>query len=209
MSTTPPNPPAPVDAARLAIAVDVWKNVVSVQMHFNDMEMKVRNLYFTILAAAVGAVGVVQGKWVPIPYLELNLSLAMLVLCAVIPVSWLFYFIDRHWYHRFLLAAVLQGGAIEDMYKDALPKLQLGRKISTSSPVKFKHPIWKWLFFFIRDKRFRQDSNIHSDQKIELLYKSVYWGVGCFVIIYALIRGVDFRGHPLLFWIIEFIKSGI
>ena|ERR1051326_3599550 len=50
------------DEKRLAITVDVWKYIVSVQMHFNDIEMRIRNLYFTILAAAIGLFGVVQGK---------------------------------------------------------------------------------------------------------------------------------------------------
>ena len=52
----------PTDDKRLAITVDIWKYIVSVQMHFNDMEMRIRNLYFTILAAALGFLGVVQGK---------------------------------------------------------------------------------------------------------------------------------------------------
>ena len=56
----------PTDDKRLAITVDIWKYIVSVQMHFNDMEMRIRNLYFTILAAALGLLGVVQGKRVEI-----------------------------------------------------------------------------------------------------------------------------------------------
>ena len=44
------------------MVIDIWKHTVSVQMHFNEMEMKTRNLYFTFLAASIGLIGVVKGK---------------------------------------------------------------------------------------------------------------------------------------------------
>ena len=142
------SPPSPLhDSERLKIVVDVWKHIVSVQMHFNDIEMKIRNLYFTILAAAIGAVGFVQGKQIEIPDLNVKISLAMLVLFAVVPISALFYLIDRHWYHRLLKASVEQAGEIEKKYAVELPEIQLGSKISVASPVKFSNPLWKWVFF--------------------------------------------------------------
>ncbi len=144
----PASPPSP-DHERLKIAVETWKYVVSVQMHFNDMEMKIRNLYFTILAAAIGAIGVVQGKVVEIPYFGPVSTASVLVLFTVIPVSALFYFIDRHWYHRLLQASVVQGGNIEALYATELPEIQLGTAISAASPLIFPG-CWRWLFFFQR-----------------------------------------------------------
>jgi hypothetical protein len=89
----------PTDPSRLVITVDVWKYIVSVQMHFNDMEMKVRNLYFTILAASMGLIGVVQGKKIAFQYIDVTISLSIVIVFAMIPISMLFYFMDRHWYH--------------------------------------------------------------------------------------------------------------
>lgn len=208
MSQQPPDPPPAADNERLQIAVDVWKYVVSVQMHFNDIEMKIRSLYFTILAAAVGALGVVQGKHVDIEYLSVRLSLAMLVLLAVIPVSALFYFIDRHWYHRLLQASVIQGGSIEMMYEKALPEIQLGTAISAASPLTFPGRAWRWAFFFVKEKNFKEHGRLHSDAKIEILYKSVMYGAGAICLGYALLKGILIADHPPMFWIVGGIKTG-
>ena len=180
----------PTDDKRLAITVDIWKYIVSVQMHFNDMEMRIRNLYFTILAAALGLLGVVQGKRVEIGLIDVRISVTLLVLVAVIPISMLFYFMDRHWYHRLLQGAVAQAIAIETKYAGELPEIQLGSQITKASPVEFGR-IWKFIFFFVRDPRFRDGSRLHSDQKIEVLYKSVIWGCIGIIIIYGLIGGIQ------------------
>lgn len=190
------------DYERLKLAVDAWKYVVSVQMHFNDMGMKVRNLFYTILAAAIGAVGFVQGRLVSIPYLGLELSLAMLVVFAVAPIAALFYFIDRHWYHRLLQASVKQGAAIEALYKSELPEIQLGQKISEASPLVLSKR-WRYIFFFVKEKNFREHLRLHSDAKIEILYKSVMWGVLFVGSFHALFKGVQFNRHPLIFWLVE------
>ena len=40
----------------------IWEKTLDVQMHFNDIEMKIRNLFITVLLALVGAVGWVLDK---------------------------------------------------------------------------------------------------------------------------------------------------
>jgi hypothetical protein len=191
-----------IEEKRLAITVDVWKYIVSVQMHFNDMEMRIRNLYFTILAASFGLLGVVQGKEIDITN-KVRISIMLFVVLALIPISMLFYFMDRHWYHRLLQGAVAQGIEIESKFSDKLPEIQLGSQISRMSPVKFKHPIWKVIFFFVRDKSFRRESLLHSDQKIEVLYKSAIWVSVAVIVIYALIGGVRIEKCALLPYIID------
>jgi len=191
---------------RLSIAVDVWKHCVSVQMHFNEMEMKVRNLYVTILAASLALVGVVQGKRIEIPISDMTISLSMLVVGATIPISMLFYFIDRHWYHRLLHGAVKQCIEIEDRYKDALPEIQLGSKIADASPAKFTG-VWKLIFFFIKDQRFRRNSNLHSDQKIEVLYKSVICGAVLILALYGFLGGVQICEEALLPFMVDIVRS--
>ena len=171
-------------------------------MHFNDMGMKIRNLYFTILAAAMGLIGVVQGKRVLISYPDVSVHLALFVLLAVIPISMLFFFLDAHWYHRLLLGAVKQCGEIEKKYKSVLPEIQLGTAISKESPVKFDGH-WRWLLWFVTEKRFRDKttSNLHSDAKIEVLYKSVIWAVAVLLVPYILFGALEF-GHCSLFALI-------
>lgn len=197
----------PPSAERLALVVDVWKYIVSVQMHFNDMEMKVRNLYFTIVAAAMGLIGVLAGKRIDILWPGVTISLSLVVILAIIPISLLFYFMDRHWYHRFLLGAVDQCVEIEKQYSAYLPEIQLGSKISKISPVKFPGRLWKILFFFVQDERFRKCSNIHSDAKIEIIYKSVSWGCVAIFVVYAPTGGILIGKDPLLPLVIAFLAN--
>jgi len=189
--------PQEFDKDQLARVIDVWKYIVSVQMHFNDMEMRVRNLYFTILAASFGLIGVVQGKRVEFFNPNISISLSIFVLFALIPISMLFYFMDRHWYHRLLQGSVNQCIVIEKKYADALPEIQLGSQISNASPVEFKGRIWKIVFFFVGDPRFRKGSKLHSDAKIEILYKTVIWASAAIILLYAPIGGLRINGCAL------------
>jgi len=191
--TTPPTPPT-YDNAHLAIVVDVWKHSVGVQMHFNDMGMKIRNLYFTVIAAAIGLVGVVQGRVIEVQSPPLTIHVALFVVAAVIPISMLFQFLDQHWYHRLLIGAVKQCAFIENRYKDVLPEIQLGASISKESPVKFSG-IWRRLFWFVSDPRFRDEKNshLHSDAKIEVLYKSVIWTMVLLLIPYVFFNGIEYN----------------
>jgi len=189
------------DYERLKLVVDVWKHTVSVQMHFNDMEMKVRNLYFTILAASIGLIGAVQGKRIEIPDFDLKVSLSIVVIAAVVPISALFYFIDRHWYHRLLKGAVNQCMEIEKKYEQELPEIQLGSKISAESRVHFPCWIYKVMFLFVRDKRFRQDSWLHSDHKIEVLYKPVMLAAVFIVVIYGGFVSIRVHDVPVIHYV--------
>jgi hypothetical protein len=197
--------PASPDNGELVRVVDVWKYIVSVQMHFNDMEMKIRNLYFTILAAAMGLIGIVQGKRIHIEVPEVSISVSLIVIIVLIPVSMLFYFMDRHWYHRLLQGAVAQCIKIESKYASYLPEIQLGSQISEASPVEFPGTIWKVVFRFVGDKRFWSDGNIHSDAKIEILYKSVIWGCVSIFVIYGFAAGVRFRDSSLLGLVMHYL----
>jgi hypothetical protein len=191
--------------ARLARAIDVWKYVVSVQMHFNDMGMKIRTLYFTIIAAAMGLIGVVQGKHIDVESVGIEIHVALVVILALIPISMLFYFLDRHWYHRLLQGAVAQCIEIENKYAAELPEIQLGQQISKASPVHFGG-VWKYLLFFVKDGRFVTKSMLHSDQKIEVLYKTVIWTAALGSIVYAIVSGIEFRQRALLSIVIDALR---
>jgi hypothetical protein len=193
-----PTPSHTTDRERLKLVVDIWKHAVGVQMHFNDMGMKIRTLYFTILAAAMGLVGVVQEKVIVIQSPPITVDLALFVVTTVIPISMLFYFLDKHWYHRLLLGAVNHCIFIETKYKDVLPEIALGAAISKESPVVFTGA-WRGFFWFLKEPRFRDKtlSRIHSDAKIEVLYKSVIWTLVPFLVVYAFFGGIKFGGYAL------------
>ena len=47
-----------LEKLKLKLNVEVWKKIVDVQQHFNDLEMKVRNFGLLVVSAFISAVGV-------------------------------------------------------------------------------------------------------------------------------------------------------
>lgn len=135
--------------------LEAWKVTVEVQMHFNELEMKVRSFAITVLAAFLAAVGFVLKEDLQIALLDFEVSLSGLILLAATMCWMLFYVMDRLWYHRLLRGAVNHGVALEAKAKDIFPELNLGLEISSASPVK----LLRWKF--------------GSDRKIDIFYFSV------------------------------------
>src|ERR1700722_20361614 len=115
---------------RVSITIDAWKKVVDVQQHFNDLELRIRNLTVTLLGAAVAALGVTSGGSGPHLFgvqlfgadmpLQAPLLVASLILVAA------FWGMDRHWYHKLLYGAVLEGARLEQELSDQGIPITLG-----------------------------------------------------------------------------------
>jgi hypothetical protein len=154
--------------------IEIWKTIVGVQQHFNDIEMKIRSLFVAMIAAVGAAQGFLIEKSLSFPLGSVKVLYAIFLPLLGVVAAYLFYFMDRYWYHRLLMGAVLQGGMIEEKYKNELPELALGAKISEQSPVELKN----WLArkvadWVIADDRYKNKKILHSDAKIELFYKSI------------------------------------
>src|SRR6185437_17126568 len=188
----------------------VWKTIVDVQQHFNDIGMKIRNLYFTVIAASMGLFGVLQDRSWAMDALNTKASLPMVVVFALIPVSLLFYFLDRHWYHRLLKGAVDQGVALEIAYGEVIPEIRLGAQIARTSPLAINNPILRFYFrMIVSDHRFKDKNVLHSDGKIEVLYKSVIFVALIIFIIYAAFGGVRIEGLTLPFYICHLVSGNL
>lgn len=170
-------PPAPSKEDYPALALDAWKKVVQTQEHFNEICMKVRTLYATVLAGILSLYGVFlkdsSRHGVNIANLEFDPIVAVCV--AIFVTSTLFYFVDKHWYHRLLLGAVAQGREIEERWGDVMPEIRLGSKITENSAVDLSgDPKSAWfLKFFVEDQRFKTTNKLHSDAKLEVFYKPI------------------------------------
>jgi hypothetical protein len=178
--------------------IEIWKTIVEVQQHFNDIEMKIRSLFVTIVAAVGAAQGFLIEKSLSFPLGSVKVLYAIVLPLLGIVAAYLFYFMDRYWYHRLLMGAVLQGGMIEEKYKSELPELALGAKISKESPVELKN----WLArkvadWVVTDDRYKNKGVLHSDAKIELFYKSIillFWLWFAFTVLFI---GVFIDQHSL------------
>ncbi len=145
---------------RAQLLLDSWKQAVDVQMHFNDIEIRIRNMAITVVGALLGA-GAFGGAT--------DKVLNPVLLGSVAFVAWLaFYFMDRLWYHRLLMGAVKQGADIEKALRDLLPEVDLTSAISKTSPVK----IGSW--------------EMHSKQKMDIFYGGIAVGIVVATIIVAL-----------------------
>jgi len=134
---------------------DIWTKTIDVQMHFNDIEMKIRSLALTLLSAFFVAVGYSIKENLYIVLFNSNIHLAKLLLLFAI-ITWsLFYLIDRFWYHRLLIGSVRHAILIEDKYKYILPELSLSNSIGKESPISIKN------------------FKIHSTLKIDIIYLTI------------------------------------
>ena len=116
---------------RAKLLMEAWKKTVDVQQHFNDTEMRIRNLALTIIGAVVAFARVLDVGGDHSGHL-VNPGLLFLALTILVGAFW---FMDRHWYHRLLLGAVLEGAELERRLTELGIQVGLGTQISAMSPI--------------------------------------------------------------------------
>lgn len=133
----------------LEYQMKVWDKTIDVQMHFNELQMKIRNFAILVISALIGAAGIALKDRVVIDqtilwmHFQGNLSAIFFGAAAV---TWLaFFFMDHNWYYPLLIGAVKHGMAIEESLKDRVPLIGLTTRIGDESPQKL-------LFFTLRSK---------------------------------------------------------
>ena len=106
--------------------------------------------------------------------MQFDVQFATVVPLAGIFVTYLFYFIDRYWYHRLLVGSVKHAIEIEKKYSKELPELALSDAIGKESPYD-PGCVVRCLakVIFVRHEKFRKTGMLHSVGKIEFFYKSV------------------------------------
>ena len=87
--------------------------------------------------------------------------------------TFLFYFIDRYWYHRLLVGSVNHAIKIENKYKYEMPELSLSDAIGLESPYEPRGVARVLANVLVRHDKYRKTRQLHSDGKIELFYKTV------------------------------------
>jgi hypothetical protein len=120
---------------REEMLLEVWKKTVDVQMHFNDLELRLRNVAMTVLAALFAAAGFSMKESLHLDLLGRDVSLTGLVFVAAVIIWFAFYGMDRWWYHRLLKGAVDHGSKIEAALRAYVPEIDLGGEIGRASAV--------------------------------------------------------------------------
>ncbi|WP_162911390.1 HAD family hydrolase [Shinella zoogloeoides] len=115
--------------------IDIWKKVVDVQQHFNQLEMQIRNYALTVIGAIMAAAGISFRDGLSVRFLEANISISVGIALIALTIWAGFWFMDRHWYHRLLKGAVDHAATIEEKFGKSIPEITLGSRISASSPV--------------------------------------------------------------------------
>lgn len=171
--------------------LEIWKTIISVQQHFNDIEMRIRGLFVTIILGVFASIGFLFDKQLAIGIYNLKIEFYILMPIFGIFVAWLFYFVDRHWYHRLLLGSVLHGIEIEKKFAKEIPELSLSKAIGDRSPYKPSCLVRILAKIVVKEPRFHETGLIHSDGKIELFYKSVMVFLFAIFIVLALLGGIQ------------------
>ncbi|WP_071606247.1 hypothetical protein [Luteipulveratus halotolerans] len=137
--------------------LDLYKQAVAVQMHFNDIEWRIRGLALTVATFALGAAGVAAKDGTRVGWV----SLGTLVLVIGLLLWYAFYFVDRVWYHPLLKAAVSTGTDIENEIKKSLPVAAMTATITERSEYETKRVV----------RLLSRRKVMHSDDKLVWFYK--------------------------------------
>lgn len=152
----------PPKADELEHVLELWKQTVSVQMHFNDICMKIRNLASSVLVGAIGL-----GAYASKEGMEVDLGFLQIPVSATIAFAgWMgwesFFAMDRHWYHNFLRAAGRHAGEIEARWASTHPEFLLSSRIGEYSSSNQSTPgdagVWTKFRHYLR-RRLASDSN--------------------------------------------------
>jgi len=173
------------------VTVEIWKKIVDVQQHFNDLELRIRNFALALTGAflALGGYAIKESAFVAIFGLDVSVS-ALIVLAAIVPLL-AFYFMDKYWYHRLLDGAVRAGADAEAELQARGYKVGLGAKISEASP--FDNRLYGKKIdprdFFLFAKR-----KMHSRHKMDIFYGMML--ISLVVITLLLIIGLRPQPQP-------------
>lgn len=118
------------------VTVEIWKKIIDVQQHFNDLELRIRNFALVVTGAflAFGGSAIKEATFVMLFGVFPVSVAALIVFAAVVPLS-AFYFMDKYWYHRLLDGAVKAGAAVETELMALGYAVELGANISKASPI--------------------------------------------------------------------------
>lgn len=152
--------------------IQIWKQIIDVQMHFNEIKSKNQTMFVSILTALLAATGyILMNKDVANNYFEIGnfkLYIYSLAIFVAIIFSFCFYILD-HSYHILLKGAVDCGKDFEKEHLNEELTSNKIEKISKRSPLSF-------LFFQFK-------SQTGAGKKHKWFYGLIIFTLGCLFIL--------------------------
>lgn len=147
--------------------VEIWKTIVGVQQHFNDIELRIRNFALTLTGAFLALGGYTIKESMFFSFFGITMPVATaIILLSIVPL-FAFYFMDKYWYHRLLEGSVDAGIKAEQALQQLGHDVSLGRDISEKSPIDnffYGTKIEDRNLFLIPKRR------MHSRHKMDVFY---------------------------------------
>ena len=94
----------------LQLKLEIWKKIIDVQQHFNDVSLTLRSVAIPVLVGSIGGAGYA--------FLQGHALLALAVVAGGVLAWGGFFLMDRFWYHEFLRAAVEHGKDVETILQN-------------------------------------------------------------------------------------------
>jgi hypothetical protein len=115
---------------RLRGRVEYWKQIASIQIHFNDMCIRTRWLGLTAIATLVAAAAIAEKENIRFSLpCEWSIGLPSILMLISLMLLLALWFLDIHYYYKMLIASVEYGERFE---KQIMPDLQVNNDGITS-----------------------------------------------------------------------------
>ncbi|RKT00187.1 HAD hydrolase-like protein [Flavobacterium sp. 123] len=143
--------------------IAVWNKITDVQQHFNDIALKIRNLALTTFTFIIAGIGFLFKE--NLSFIIFNYYIPVSAIFSILGalIIWVFYFMDKHWYHKFLVGSVKQSSKIENKWNKIFPEIGLSNSISKESNYNFEK-------FGIRFKS-------NSNRRFIFFYRPLIWSL--------------------------------
>lgn len=167
--------------------IDIWSRVVETQMHFNEMQVKSRQLGLTFVTAALGVAIVLLSNGqdfslsIPIYDFEIQLHVSVLLVLGAMLALNAVKQLDLNVYHRMLRGAVTFGEDFEASYMKEVFDLECGMTQAISHYSRHEDASVE-----IADSgkyRYRGKGSVTAHAKI----KGFYRRTNCFLLVSAIV----------------------
>jgi hypothetical protein len=122
----------------LSAYIEVWKTTVGTQQHFNDLELRIRNLAITVLGAILSGAALTLKDRVSVGIYGRPVLVAVPLVMVGMMIWLVFYGVDRYWYHPLLIGSVVFGLDTERRLRQLGVHVALTQTIGDFSPLRFK-----------------------------------------------------------------------